>query len=233
MKVLLTNDDGIHAPGLRALRDAVDGLAEATIVAPVGAASGCSHQTTTDRPFRVVRLVEGSFSVEGTPADCVRVALHRFAPDVEYVLAGINNGGNLGIDVYHSGTVAAAREAAIHGLRGIAISQYHARPLTEEDWPRSVEWVKPLLADLLSRPWTPGTFWNVNLPNPDSVQGVPEVVYCPLEPAPLPLGFREEQDWFHYSGSYSQRQRRQGTDVEVCFGGRIAVTEITVMEASR
>jgi 5'-nucleotidase len=149
------------------------------------------------------------------------------------VLAGINNGGNLGIDVYHSGTVAAAREAAIHGLRAIAISQYHARPLSVDDWPRSVEWAKPVLADLLSRPWTPGTFWNVNLPNPDSVKETPEVVYCPLERSPLPLSFREEQNQFFYDGSYSQRKHREGTDVEVCFGGRIAVTEITLMEASR
>ena len=232
MKILLTNDDGVDAPGIKALWDAVEGLGVPVVVAPKNAASGCSHQTTTDRPLRVARLSNNRFAVEGTPADCVRMALHRFATDTECVLSGINNGGNLGVDVYHSGTIAAVREAAIHGRRGIAISQYHARPLTEEDWLRSMEWTRPLLADLLRRPLRAGTFWSVNLPNPDGVSEHPGVVYCPLDPSPLPLSFREERELFHYDGSYSQRSRRPGCDIDVCFGGKIAVTEITVMEKS-
>lgn len=233
MKLLLTNDDGIDAPGLQALSEAVGGLADTVVVAPLLPASGCSHQTTTDSPIRMAQLAPSRFSVDAKPADCVRVALHQLAPGVECVLSGINNGGNLGVDVYYSGTVAAAREAAMHGLRGIAISQYHARPLTAEDWPRTAAWTKPLLAELLTRPWRPGTFWNINLPNPDTVQGDPEVIYCPLDASPLPLSFRREGGSFHYDGSYSNRPRREGTDVAICFGGKIAVTEITVMEMSR
>ena len=232
MKILLTNDDGIHADGLAALGKAVDGRAH-LVIAPSSPVSGCSHSTTTDRPIRLKRLGDDRHSLEGTPADCVRVALHRFGPGIEWVLSGINNGGNLGVDVYHSGTVAAVREAALHGVAGIAVSQYHDRPLDESDWQRAVGCVRPLLEDLMSRPWTPGTFWNINMPAPDAAQDNPEVVYCPLDPSPLPLSFREEAESFHYDGTYRKRARREGTDVQVCFSGRSAVTQVSVMEPSR
>ncbi len=232
MTILLTNDDGIHAPGLAALHHAVDGRSH-VMIAPQGAASGCSHSTTTDRPIRLERLAEDRHSLDGTPADCVRIGLHRFGADIAWVLSGINSGGNLGVDVYHSGTVAAIREAALRGVPGIAVSHYHDRPLEERDWERAVDWVRPLLEDLMQRPWTPGTFWNINLPTPEAAPQNPEVVYCPLDPSPLPLSFRERQESFHYDGCYANRPRREGTDVEACFSGKIAITHVSVMEPSR
>ena len=234
MKFLLTNDDGIGAPGLEALARLVAGLAHGggpesgLVIAPSAPASGISHATTTDGPLRVNRLGERRHSVEGTPADCVRVALHRHAGEFDWVLAGVNNGGNLGVDVYHSGTVAAVREAAIHGLPGIAISHYHNHPLADEDWERAVRWARPVIEDLLARPWARGQFWNINLPSPELASDAPEVVHCSLDPSPLVLSFREEQDLLHYDGRYSLRPRRQGMDVDVCFGGRIAVTRMGV-----
>src|SRR5262245_1031781 len=113
MKLLLTNDDGIEADGLRALLSAVRGLGEPVVVAPVGPQSGVSHAVTTDAPVRVESR-GGHFAVHGTPADCIRVGLHRLCPDAGVVLSGINHGGNLGADVYYSGTVAAVREAVLH-----------------------------------------------------------------------------------------------------------------------
>ncbi len=233
MKFLLTNDDGVEARGLQALADAVDGLGDVVVVAPSAGVSGCSHSVTTERPFRVAELAPGRWAVEGTPTDCVRVALHRFSPQVEWVLAGINSGGNLGVDVYHSGTVAAVREAALRGLPAIAVSHYRNRVLTEADWKRAAEWTKPVLAELLRRPRTPGVFWNVNLPSLEPGAGSPGIIYCPLDPSPLPLSFEIEEDLLHYNGRYGSRPRRAGSDVDVCFGGKIAVTEISVMEASR
>ena len=232
MKILLTNDDGIHAPGLAALRNCVGGR-QHVMIAPEGAASGCSHSTTTDRPIRLVPLDESRHSLDGTPADCVRVGLHRCGADIAWVLSGINNGGNLGVDVYHSGTVAAVREAALRGVPGIAVSHYHNRPLDDRDWARAIEWVQPLLADLMDGPPTTGTFWNINLPSPDTAPERPQVIYCPLDPSPLPLSFRDEAEALHYDGHYAHRPRRKGSDVEVCFSGRIAVTQISVMERSR
>ncbi|MDA1312547.1 MAG: 5'/3'-nucleotidase SurE [Acidobacteria bacterium] len=234
MKFLLTNDDGIEAPGLKALERLVAGFGhgggpeDRLVIAPSSPASGISHATTTDGPLRVNRLGARRHSVDGTPADCVRVALHRHAGEFDWVLAGVNNGGNLGIDVYHSGTVAAVREAAIHGLPGIAISHYHNHPLGDADWERAIRWAGPVIEDLIARPWLPGQFWNVNLPAPDLAPDAPEVVHCSLDPSPLVLSFREEQDLLHYDGRYSLRPRRDGMDVDVCFGGRIVVTRMGV-----
>ena len=232
MKLLLTNDDGIDAPGLEALGGAVDGMAETLVMAPDRALSGCSHRATTDEGFRVVRLEEDRYSVEGTPADCVRVAIHRFGGEIDWVLSGINRGGNLGVDVYHSGTVAAAREATLRGLPGIAVSQFHTRPLTEANWRQASDWTRPLLEELMKRPHPASTFWNINLPCPERADGQPEVVFCPLDLSPLPLGFREEDGLLHYDGKYVERQHKPGADVDVCFSGKIAISEISLARAT-
>jgi hypothetical protein len=111
MKLLLTNDDGIDAPGLAALAAAAEQLGEAVVVAPLEGHSGCGHRVTTDEELTILGRGVSRFAVDGTPADCVRVALHSLAPEASHVLAGINAGGNLGADVWISGTVAAVREA--------------------------------------------------------------------------------------------------------------------------
>ncbi|MBW3625608.1 MAG: 5'/3'-nucleotidase SurE [Armatimonadetes bacterium] len=225
MKLLLTNDDGYGAPGLEALWAAAEGLGERIIVAPSLHLSGCSHQVTTHRPLRVVRHGENRYAVDGTPADCVRVALHRLVPDADWVLSGINQGGNLGADVYISGTVAAVREGVLHGWPGIAVSHYH-RKGREFRWSEAADWVRPLLAEKLAQPLPAGAFWNINLPHLDAGSPPPEAVDCPLDPAPLPLSYRGEEDALHYDGDYHLRHHGEGTDVDICFGGRIAVTKI-------
>jgi 5'-nucleotidase len=224
MKLLLTNDDGIDAPGLGALLTAAQHLGEPVVVAPTGAHSGCSHRVTTDGPIRVESRPAG-FAVEGTPADCVRVALHDIAPDAAWVLSGINAGGNLGADVYHSGTVAAVREAVLHGRPGVALSHYRRRG-EPYDWPGAAARALPVLRDLLARPWRPGSLWNVNLPHLGPGSPEPRVVFCPLDPQPLPLSFRRDGDLFHYDGDYHGRRRDPGSDVDVCFRGHIAVTRM-------
>ena len=225
MKLLLTNDDGIDAPGLKALADAAGQFGDVMVVAPVEPHSGCGHRVTTEQPFRVLERGPGRHAVAGTPADCVRIALHHFVRDPVVVLSGINAGGNLGADVHISGTVAAVREAVLHGRPGVALSHYRRKGMAF-DWPRATRWITPLLRDLLARPWTPGLFWNVNLPQLEAHQPDPEVVFCPINPLPLPLSYRREGDLFHYDGDYHGRPRNKGTDVDVCFGGRIAVSEL-------
>ena len=197
------------------------------MVAPAEAVSGCSHRVTTDGPIRIRLLELARFAIEGTPADCVRVGLHRLVPDAKWVLSGINAGGNLGHDVYLSGTVAAVREAVLHGWPGIAVSQYRRKGVMS-DWKRSARWIVPLLRELTSQPWQPGTFWNINLPHLDADAPDPEVVYCRLDPAPLPLSFREQDGLLHYNGDYHGRRREPGADVDVCFGGKIAVSKLSL-----
>jgi 5'-nucleotidase len=227
MRLLLTNDDGIDAPGLAALEEAARALGKAVVVAPVEAHSGCSHRVSTDAPFRVGPRAPGRFAVAGTPADCVRVALHRLAPDADWVLAGINSGGNLGADVWHSGTVAAVREAVLHGRPGVALSQYRKKGLPF-DWPRAARWAGAVLRDLLARPVERGAFYNVNLPHLGPGEPDPQVVFCPLDPTPLPLSFHTEGELYRYNGDYHGRRRQPGADVDVCFSDHIAVTRITL-----
>ncbi|MCI0683443.1 MAG: 5'/3'-nucleotidase SurE [Gemmataceae bacterium] len=227
MTFLLTNDDGIDAPGLAALAEAVAGLGPSVWVAPCGPQSGCSHRVTTDAPLRIVPHTGGRWAIAGTPADCVRLGLKRLAPQLTWVLAGINHGGNLGADVHHSGTVAAVREAALHGVPGIALSHYRKRGL-DIDWQRATRWLRPIVQELLAKAWTPGTFWNINLPHLPADALDPEVVVCPLDRSPLPINYREENGHWHYDANYHERPRLPGTDVDVCFGGRIAVTLLSI-----
>src|SRR5262249_38904768 len=144
----------------QALFEAARQLGDPVVVAPVTALSGCSHRVTTNEPLRYVPRQAGRFAVEGTPADCVRLARHRLAADAAWGLSGINSGGNLGADVYHSGTVAAVREAVLPGWPGVALSQYRKRGL-ETDWQQAAAWVVRVLRQVLVQPCTPGTFWNV------------------------------------------------------------------------
>lgn len=229
MKILLTNDDGIDAPGLGALARAVNGSFEKIIAAPHIERSGCSHSTTTDRPIPFQQRDANRFSVEGTPADCVRVALHQFPGQVSFVLAGINSGGNLGVDVYHSGTVAAVREAALHGIPGIALSHYRSRQLTTEDWRRAATWCAPIILDILTHRSEPGVIWNINLPCLPPGAETAEIVECPLDLSPLPLEFLADEAGLRYSGEYSKRARTPGSDIDVCFSGKIAVTRIPLV----
>lgn len=226
MRILITNDDGIDAPGLEALRAAVGCLAgEIVVAAPALPHSGCGHRVTTDRPIRVAEVGPGRYRVEGTPADCVRIALARIVPDAALVVSGINAGGNLGADVHHSGTVAAAREAALHGLPALAASHYHRRGTTI-DWGRAVSWVAEILRSLPDRGHEPGTFWNVNLPDLPAAAPAPGVVECQVDASPFDLVYRLDTDGWHYESSYHERPRLPGGDIDVCFAGGIALSRL-------
>lgn len=226
---LLTNDDGYDAPGILALRRAVEGMGECRVIAPLAAESGCGHRVTTHETLRVTRRDDGVLAVSGTPADCVRLGRHHLAADAQWVFSGINAGGNLGADIHHSGTVAAVREGAMRGLPGVAVSQYVARGRAI-DWSRAERWTRKVIAELLARPCPPGAFWNVNLPSLEPGEPDPELVYCPIDPSPLPLDFAIELDGAVYRGDYHGRCRREAADVDVCFGGRIAVSLARVFE---
>ena len=143
------------------------------------------------------------------------------------MLSGINPGGNLGTDVHHSGTVAAVREGVIRGVPGIAVSHYIARGRTI-DWHRAARLARETLLVLLARPCEPGTFWNVNLPHLGPDEPDPQVVFCRLDPSPLPLSYHVEDGQAVYAGEYQSRARRPRYDVDVCFGGQIAVTLLRV-----
>jgi 5'-nucleotidase len=223
---ILTNDDGIDAPGIQALRRAVEG--ESVTVAPRDHQSGCSHRvTTTEGPILIEERGPGAYAVAGTPADCTRVALHHLGFRPRYVLSGINAGGNLGWDIYPSGTVAAAREAAYLGVPGIAVSQYIKKG-SRIDWDRAAAMTNRVLGELLVRDMQPGAFWNVNLPHLDIDEPEPDLVYCEPCRQPLPVSFRVGEGGLLYTGEYSLRPRDPGADVDLCFSGKITVSLLRI-----
>ena len=225
MRLLLTNDDGHDAPGLAALQQAVGAIGDVFVVAPAREWSGCGHRVTTHDPIKVEPAGERRFVVHGTPADCVRIGLDRLVPGADVVLSGINRGGNLGVDGFYSGTVAAAREASFHGVTGIAFSHYLARG-REIDWKQASEWVAILLRDLLRRDDARGRLLNVNLPHLAPGAAYPGFSIAPIDPSPLPIRFEESKGEYHYRGDYHRRVALESHDVAVCFGGRVAVTVI-------
>jgi 5'-nucleotidase len=227
MKIVLTNDDGFDAPGISALVDALASVGDLWIVAPDRAQSGIGHQVTTHAPIQIEAGDGARYRVHGTPADCVRIALKVLCPDADWVISGINPGANLGSDVFQSGTVAAAREAAILGCRAIAISQYIAKDTTVL-WPVTTVFAKTALRMLITESITCGHFFNVNLPHRLSAHPVPECAYCVLDPHPHRYTYLRSGDRLFYAGSIHERPRDPGKDVDVCFNGRIAITRLSV-----
>lgn len=224
--IVLSNDDGIDAPGLAALHDAVDG--PVLVAAPKNHLSGCSHQVTVDRPIHVDARDDSHYAVDGTPADCVRLALMHLCPRAAWVIAGINHGGNLGADIYISGTLAAVREAAFHRVPAIAISHYRKADLPM-DWARATRMSRRALDALLTKPIAPGQYWNVNLPHLAPDASDPDIVYCRPCTQPLPVKYEIEGDHYTYvRGLYSQRACDPGADVDVCFSGNIAASLLSL-----
>ncbi len=229
MHVLLTNDDGITAPGLIALEDAVTQLGwQFTIVAPAFEQSQCGHRVTTHQPLNVDTLAHNRHAVHGTPADCVRLALFALNVKPDLVLSGINAGGNMGQDIVISGTVAAAREAAYHGIRSMALSHYMIRELGV-DWQRTASWIAALLEETHAQPQPPGNYWNINLPHlPPNESSLPPRLTCPPARSPLNVSYSKAAHGYTYSAAYASRPRDPGSDVEACFSGNIAVSQLCI-----
>ena len=173
MKFLVTNDDGYMAPGISVLAEAASELGEVQVVAPDREQSATSHSLTMHFPLRVRRTESGMITVDGTPTDCVVLAMGALLEErPDFVLSGVNHGANLGDDVLYSGTVAAAMEATILGIPAIAISHAGREREGLERWmPR----LKALLDQIVGRDDFPDeTLLNINLPpiDPDDVKGV-------------------------------------------------------------
>ena len=228
LKIVITNDDGIDAPGLEALLRCARRLGDVVIVAPRHPQSGMAHRVTTREPIRLNELEANRHSVTGTPADCARIALKVIAPDAGWLISGINPGANLGSDVYNSGTVAAAREAAILGYRAIAVSQYIAKDQKVE-WSVTGDHACPVLQMLLSRDLAHGYFWNVNLPHPIYKNSKLAYEFCELDTHPHNYIYHQNGNELTYKGAIHERPRDSGKDVAVCFDeGRIAITRLAV-----
>lgn len=226
--VLLSNDDGYLAPGLRQLRQALQSVADVVVCAPASEQSASSHAISLNRPLRLWEAEPGIFTVDGTPADCVYVALHAGKrilprrPDV--VVSGMNHGLNLGNDVFYSGTVAAAREGALRGVHAVACSSSLKANLAAASQV-TVRLVRSLLAVKAREP----VLLNVNFPPGESWPVVP-----------TELGNRIYQDGVHFrsdprGGEYLwigsggvYHDGAMGSDTDAYDSGRVGVTPLSL-----
>ena len=167
-RILVTNDDGVHAPGLAALAEALSSLGEVIVVAPHHEASAVGHALTLARPLRLEELRPNVYSVDGTPTDCVNIAVtHVLTAPPDLIVSGINTGWNIGDDITYSGTVSGALEGALLGFPSIAVSTERKRRserVVEYDFPPAALAARVVAEAVLQRGLPRSTFLNVNVP---------------------------------------------------------------------
>lgn len=240
MRILFTNDDGIEAAGLQRLYERFSERAECFVIAPDQGRSCCGHSVTTGDPLHVNSHSVNQWSVSGTPADCVRVGLLWLNLKPDWVISGVNHGGNLGVDILYSGTVAGAREAHLLGYPAIAISQY-MRGDIDRDWSITARRAERVLETIVSEAPVGLGFWNINLPAlPSAVRELDfPISQCNPESLPLTVSFLEHSlasagdevtsaQRLVYKSNYQMRPRSQGSDVDLCFQGHATVSRLSI-----
>jgi 5'-nucleotidase len=233
VQILAVNDDGIHAPGLRAMRDALRELGDVQVVAPLIEQSGVSHRITYLHPLMVKEIREGGahygWAVDGSPADCVKMGILEFCgerPDL--IVSGINSGANVGINVLYSGTVAAAIEGAFFGITSIAVSLSQG---TVPDYDATARQALKLIRQLIERCPERGSLWNINFPD--------TVPYGPRGVRLCAMGVRRHTDTvekridprgraYYWSGldPVKNHELDPGTDVKEIEDGYVTMTPL-------
>jgi 5'-nucleotidase len=233
--ILLTNDDGVHAEGIMALREAVEPLGEVVVCAPDRPRSASGHAITLHKPLRLaeVRTPDGktSFATSGTPSDCVMLAFIQIlkrTPDL--VLSGINDGPNMGWDLTYSGTASAAMEGAIYGASSVALSLVSTTGRKDHDFGPAARFAADLSDALLKEPLPPGRFLNVNFPQtPEGhIAGV-KITRQGVRRYPGSVEERVDpwgRRYYWLGGELPEDQLLPGTDVEAVAHGYISVTPI-------
>lgn len=230
----MTNDDGIHGPGLRPLIAAMQGLGTVVAVVPDQERSADSHSLTLHKPIRVYRIADGIVTVSGSPADCARFGVLREMKGlVDLVVSGINHGYNLGEDIIYSGTVAAAREARILGIPAVAFSQDPG----QRSYEAAAAFARDLARQIISRGLPPGVILNVNFPKPrrEGFRGAQAArlgqrIYSnSIDRRSDPRG----RTYYWMGGSRARWVKLPGTDVAAVAAGRISVTPLHLDQTDR
>jgi 5'-nucleotidase len=227
-RILITNDDGIHSDGLIKLEEALKEVGDVYVVAPASEMSGASHSLTLARPLRIRQLDDRHWTIDGTPTDCVTLALNKILlsedqrPDI--CVSGINHGGNLGDDASYSGTVAGALEAAILGVRSVALSLV-ARD--NFDFSYAAAFAVVATRKVLEEGLPEGTLLNINLP-PGPVKGVKVTRQGIKNARPVisehidPRG----KPYFWIGEEYFNTNSVEGTDYHAVKSGYVSVTPL-------
>ncbi|GMQ81205.1 MAG: 5'/3'-nucleotidase SurE [Rhodothermia bacterium] len=233
--ILICNDDGIHAPGILSLAAGLDGLGEIVVVAPVLEQSAVGHSITIRDPvrarpwpFRVPSGAVKAFSVSGTPADCVKLAIDKLLPRTPAaVVSGINQGPNAAVNIIYSGTVSAATEAAILGIPAVAISYCRWRG---GDFEASARIARSIVSQILSHGLPPGVLLNVNVPDLpyDAMRGIAVTRQAKSK---WEESFTERMDPFNQpyywlSGTFINLDSGENTDLDAIENGFVSVTPI-------
>ncbi len=233
-RVLLSNDDGINAPGMRVLECLAKKLfQEVWVVAPESEQSASSHSLTLRRPLRIRKLSNRRYSVDGTPADSVLLGVREIMKEAppDLLLSGINKGGNLGEDVTYSGTVAAAMEGTLLGIPSVALSQF-VNEREKLSWGTAEVWTRRVLKLFSRVDWSPGVLMNVNFPDVPSeeVIGIEFVrqgrrkIGGELKSGNDPRG----DPYFWIGIQRHEKEFRKGSDLEAITRGAVTVTPLTL-----
>lgn len=229
MRLLLANDDGVHAPGIHALFNELKNDFDTTIVAPLEERSTTGHSLSLDRPIRVEKIQDKIFGCSGFPGDCVLMGLHLLKdsrPDV--VVSGINRGANLGQDLYYSGTIAAAREATFHKVPAIAVSLVFNSILDNHRYETAAKVIKMCLEAKIHETIPMLTLLNINVPNVE----LSEIKGFKLSE----IGFRRyseeiharidmrQREYFWIAGLYEGFAENPDSDCQAVHDGYVAIT---------
>jgi 5'-nucleotidase len=235
VRILLTNDDGVYAPGLRALRSELKKLGEVTVVAPATEQSAAGHSITLLTPLLVQEVLDEAnqpmgWAVEGRPADCVKLGLLELLPErPDVIVSGLNAGSNAGINVLYSGTVAAAIEGAFTRHTSIAVSLEYTKP-KPLNFPRAAELARLVIEQILTHQPAQGTLFNVNIPSLEKgpIRGIRVV---PQNVAPYVETFDRRVDprgrvYFWSNPGINCPEPHPDTDVSAMQEGYITVTPL-------
>ncbi len=246
MRILLTNDDGIRAPGIRALHKAIADMGEIHVIAPQTVQSATSHGVTFHEPLMVREITVddgyGGIAVDGRPADCVKLAItclweERFGGKPDIVLSGINAGMNAGIHIMYSGTVAAAIEGAFLGVPAIALS-LHFKNYNDVRWDVAGRWALYAIQKVLNfGPLEPHSMLNINIPTTEEENALDDSVMPPIRVVPMNLAAIEDQydkrtspggqEYYWITGDgLDFRHTAEGSDVEAIFDRAITITPL-------
>lgn len=232
MHILISNDDGFRAPGIRLLAERLRGLGRVTVVAPDGARSGYSSAISTTLPLRPKLRVEEEgyrvYSVEGTPADCVKLALGTLLCDdlPDLVVSGINHGSNEGICVHYSGTIGAAREASIAGIQAIAISIDDTAECP--DFVHALDYSERVIRWAVEHPQAPKTFLSLNVPRtaPLGLKVCPQAVSRFVDEWLPARNARGQQIYWMQGYQAMPEPRAVSTDIELLREGYATLTPL-------
>lgn len=235
MRILVTNDDGIHAEGLAVLERIARELSDDVwVVAPETDQSGVAHSLSLSNPLRLRQIAEKRYAVAGTPTDCVIMAVRSVMAEArpDLVLSGVNRGSNVAEDVTYSGTIAAAMEGTLLGVPSVAMSQaYGPGDRNQIRWDCAESHAPGILRKLLAEGIPADVLFNLNFPNgaPEAVQGVAVTVQGRRDQELLQLQPRQDGRGNPYYWIAFQRSRREpgnGTDLKALAEGRISVTPL-------